>query len=136
MGRPTIFTPDVITNSQEYLNRCLDYTIGNVTHVKLPTKGGLAVYLGINRDTLYEWGKANAEFSDILEQIMAIQEDRLVNNGLAGTYNPTIAKLLLASKHEYVEKTESKIDSTVTTTSADVLAIAAKAAELLKEQKT
>ena len=74
-------------------------------NVKLPSIEGLARYLGVSRDTLYEWAKEHEEFSDILEIVRAEQADRLINNGLAGDYNPTIAKLLL-HKHGYSDKTE------------------------------
>ncbi len=63
------------------------------------------MYLHVNRDTLYEWEKANKEFSDIMGELRAIQADRLVNKGLSGDYNPTIAKVLL-TKHGYRDSQE------------------------------
>jgi hypothetical protein len=64
-----------------------------------PTIEGLAVKLGVSRDTLYEWGKKHPEFSDILEALQAVQADTLINNGLTGVYNSTITKLML-TKHK------------------------------------
>jgi hypothetical protein len=69
----------------------------------LPTLEGLAVHLGVARQTLYDWGTAGGpryqlEFSDILEQLMAAQASQLVQNGLVNNYNPTITKLML-TKH-------------------------------------
>ena len=71
-------------------------------NVKLPSKGGLAVYLNVTRETVYDWAQKYPEFSYIIERLGAIQEERLLNNGLSGTYNPTIAKVLL-TKHGYRE---------------------------------
>ena len=57
---------------------------------------------------LWSWAKnsfftlSGHEFSAIIEQLQAEQEDRLINNGLSGNYNPTIAKVLL-TKHGYRE---------------------------------
>lgn len=70
--------------------------------VKLPTYGGLAKYLKLNRDTIFEWVKIHPEFSDLIGDLMAEQEDRLINGGINGDYNPTISKVLL-TKHGYRE---------------------------------
>ena len=114
-GRPTEYTPDIVLKAQEYLNSCVDQieeyhstrgmksdTYNRLVKVRLPTKGGLAIHLGVSRETLYDWARKYPEFSDIMEALGAIQEDRLLNNGLSGDYNPTIAKVLL-TKHGYRE---------------------------------
>lgn len=125
MGRPTKLTLDLIGKAEEYLKLCtdadrpVDETLEPQPHggalkrekrliVKLPTKGGLAKYLGVSRDSLYEWAKNDDKFSDIMEQLGSEQEDRLINFGLSGDYNPTIAKVLL-TKHGYHDKVESEI---------------------------
>ena len=79
-------------------------------NVKLPSIEWLAKYINISRSTIYLWRDEHPEFSDILEKILEEQADRLINMWLAGRYNWTITKLLLA-KHWYIEKQE--IDSTV-----------------------
>lgn len=71
--------------------------------VNLPKAEGLAFYLGVHRDTLYEWAKVHKAFSDILERINQIQADKVINKALSGEYNPMIAKLLLG-KHGYKER--------------------------------
>lgn len=82
-----------------------DYTIdGGV----IPTVAGLACYLGVSRSSVNKWATEDTSeggFSDIVEGILSMQEFKLVNGGLKGDYNPTIAKLLLA-KHGYNDKAE------------------------------
>lgn len=103
LGRPQEFNPSYVEKAQEYLALCVDTEIdGKLVNVKVPTKGGLAFYLNVARDTLYDWATKYPAFSDIMERLGEIQEERLINNGLRGTYNPTIAKVLL-TKHGYRE---------------------------------
>lgn len=114
-GRPTKYNDELLRKTQRYLDLCTDgyhrflqskkkkrsiYTSKFI--IKVPTIGGLADFLDISRETIYDWKKKNKEFSDIIEKMMARQEDRLINNGLSGDYNPTIAKVLL-TKHGYRE---------------------------------
>ena len=117
-GRPTKYTKDITEKAEKYLSECIDTTEQVITgesekftsykeklKVNLPTIEGLAVYLEVHRDTLYEWEKEHDDFSDIIERLRGSQIKSLVNNGLSGDYNPTIAKVLL-SKHGYSEKQE------------------------------
>src|SRR5580704_19731106 len=71
----------------------------------LPTVEGLAVHLSVARSTLYLWADEHPAFSDILEQLLAAQSSQLIQNGLVGTYNPTITKLML-TKHGYKDKSD------------------------------
>lgn len=128
-GRPTSYSKEMLEKANEYLASCydddkeVDETLEPQGHggalkrerkqelkVKIPTRGGLAIYLGVSRDTLYEWASKHDEFSDIMEWLGSEQEDRLINNGLSGAYNPTIAKLLLY-KHGYSEKIEQELSN-------------------------
>lgn len=116
LGRPTEYNEEILVKANEYLLSCEDKETNKGSEdrpvysikVKLPTKGGLARYLGVNRDTLYAWSKEYKEFSDIMESLSAEQEDKLINNGLSGDYNPTIAKVLL-TKHGYSDKSETEL---------------------------
>lgn len=119
VGRPTEYGQEILEKAQQYLDKCKDeevqQTIGlsakgtelykNKLKVQLPSIEGLARYLAVHRDTLYEWAKLHPEFSDILEAVRAEQAQRLINNGLSGDYNPTITKLML-TKHGYSDKSE------------------------------
>lgn len=112
-GRPTDYSPEMLTAAEYYLkSRKDEETVKGSDErpvygirVKLPTIEGLAVWLGVSRDTIYEWEKHHEEFSDILGRLRAEQADKLINNGLSGDYNSTIAKVLL-TKHGYREGQE------------------------------
>lgn len=113
-GRPTLYSEEMLTKAREYIESCQDKEVEREgrgdsviykIQAKLPTRGGLARYLGVARSTLYEWAEQHQDFSDIMEELGSEQEDRLINNGLSGDYNPTIAKVLL-TKHGYREGIE------------------------------
>jgi hypothetical protein len=79
----------------------------NKLKVKLPTIYGFATYLGVTEKTLQNWGNNNKEFRIALDKIKNEQKQRLINSGLAGDYNSTIAKLILSSDHGMKERTDN-----------------------------
>lgn len=99
MGRPSKFA-ESLAKAKEYLMGGYE-TVGDV----IPSVAGLACYLGVSRKTVYEWVKESTDLSDTLEGILAMQENKLINKGLNGDFNPTITKLMLAN-HGYSEKQE------------------------------
>ncbi|WP_284256391.1 DNA-packaging protein [Proteus mirabilis] len=105
VGCPSKLTNELIAKAKEYLYGGYKENEGQV----IPSIAGLACYLGIARSTVYEYGKQDndlgREFSDTLDGIMAFQEMKLINSGLAGDFNATITKLMLAN-HGYSEKQE------------------------------
>jgi len=103
-GRPTDYNDAVLKKAMAYINGAYE----KEQKEELPTVAGLSVYLGVSRETIYDWARQESkqEFSDIVAILQALQERMLVNKGLAGIYNSTIAKLLLSSKHGYAERTE------------------------------
>lgn len=122
--RPSKLTPELIAKSREYLATCRDEVIfsdkGSVSYVnvKLPSRVGLARFIGIHNDTLIEWCKEkktdNEERNNLIEQFSEIVKDiddeqhmRLVNNGLGGLYNPKTNSMMLA-KHGYSERIETE----------------------------
>lgn len=80
--------------------------------VRLPKIESLALYLGVNKDTLYEWAKHHVEFSDALQRIREMQAERLIDRALEGTYNHVISKLLLHN-HGYSDKTETEVSGSL-----------------------
>lgn len=96
-GRPTKLTDELISKAEMYLT---DYpSNGDI----VPTVAGLSVYLDIAKSSIYKYRDESARFSDTLERIESLQESKLVNGGLLGDFNATIAKLML-SNHGYSEK--------------------------------
>jgi hypothetical protein len=108
-GRPTDYNDQVLKDSFGYIQSCEDsyITVGEavIKKVSVPTIEGLAMYLEVSRSTIYTWQKEHPEFLDIIETLLQKQITALINNGLAGNYNSTIAKVLLA-KHGYTDKQE------------------------------
>lgn len=99
IGRPSELA-DCLVKAKEYLLG--DYeTFGDV----VPSVAGLACYLGKSREAMYEYARNNEDFSDTLENIKTMQENKLINKGLTGEFNATITKLML-SNHGYSEKQE------------------------------
>lgn len=99
-GRPSLYRDEILISSREYVEG--GYAKDDQV---IPTIAGLAVHLGIARETIYDWARQEnkAEFSDIVEGLMSLQEIKLLNKGLKGEFNPNIAKLAL-TKHGYVDK--------------------------------
>lgn len=99
MGRPSKFAESLV-KAKEYLMGGYE-TVGDV----VPSVAGIACYLGVSRSTVQQYAKENEDFSGTLEAIKTLQENRLINKGLIGEFNPTITKLMLAN-HGYSEKQE------------------------------
>lgn len=123
-GRPTDYSEEILTRSREYVESCEDTEEQQLTglsmkgtelyknklKVNLPSIEGLALFLGISRDTIYDWEKQDdkKEFSYIVGDLRAKQAKALIDKGLSGDYNPTIAKVLL-TKHGYRDAVDTDI---------------------------
>jgi hypothetical protein len=97
--RPTKYSEDMLAKAQGYV-------VDPNAHV--PTVAGLSRYLGVARNTMYVWARDYADFAEVLDDLMAEQQVRLINGGLGGDYNSTIAKLMLAN-HGYHDKTDNTL---------------------------
>jgi hypothetical protein len=119
MARPSEYKKEYIKKVDEYLEIHQDEEVqvvkqssekyemfDNKLKVDLPTIEGFALFLGVNKTSLYEWEKKDDEFSNALDKIRTEQHNRLINNGLSGDYNSTIAKLVLSSNHGYKERSD------------------------------
>ena len=124
MSRPSIYSQEILDKTKQYIEDCnSDYVTVKRPYVdnegkekekvevrfevNLPTLEGLAYELEIHKDTIQDWKKHEdkKEFSVLIDRLLQKQAKQLVNNGLSGTYNPTIAKVLL-TKHGYREGTD------------------------------
>lgn len=108
MARPTKYNDQMLQKAREYGDhwRTLKDEI-------IPTVEGLAYYMGISRDTIYEWlsQEDKDEFSDIISKIKVEQGKILLNGSLKGDLHHVIAKLILSSKHDYKEESKTDITS-------------------------
>jgi hypothetical protein len=116
-GRPTKYSQETIKVAREYLENYEEH--GD----QIPSIAGLAIILGIRRETLHVWAKEEGkeEISNILGAILAKQENVLINKGLTGDFNSAISKLVLG-KHGYHEKVDSTLsggDKPVTLTAVE-----------------
>ncbi len=106
IGRPSKYGPEIADSINKYLSKSQDQIFNGRTSVNLPSVEGFALFLGVSRDTLYQWAKEHKEFSDTLGRLKAEQFTRLINNGLAGNYSSVITKLLLVTNHGMKEVKE------------------------------
>lgn len=102
-GRPTKYTPELLEAAWAYANGAWE-----LAGDKVPTVVGLALDIGIDKATCYDWASQpdKAEFSDILRKVEGTQERRLVNGGIEGEFNPAITKMMM-TKHGYSDKIET-----------------------------
>jgi len=162
-GRPSKLTLELIEKAKTYIGTCFDRPVytdkGAMTYVdvNLPSKVGLALYLGIDKTTVDDWCKVDREeidkvsvgdfdklnevvnlrneFSRIVKNILAEQEKRLINNGLGGLYKEKTNAMLL-SKHGYTtEKVETDITSQGEKVGTILPEVIAEADRILKEKK-
>lgn len=112
-GRPREYKEEYIGLVDDYIKECEDFYNDEKKEyeVKLPTVEGFALFVGHHKDTIYEWCKEYKDFSDAIDKIKNNQLNKLINKGLSGKYNPTIAKLLLSGNHNIREKSEQDITS-------------------------
>lgn len=111
-GRPTAYKEEYNQKVDEYLAEQQDYYDDETkTHkVKLPTVEGFSTFINTSRSNIFKWAKEHEQFSDSLDKIVKAQHQRLIDNGLAGTYNSTIAKLVLSANHGMREKADVTTD--------------------------
>lgn len=104
MARPTKYT-------EECLSRCAEYLeVWAETGDVVPSQAGLATFLGISISCLENWATHEDKqvFLGVLDKIESMQRGLLVNRGLAGDFNSTIAKLIL-TKHGFSDKAETAL---------------------------
>jgi len=105
-GQPTKYTPELVEKARKYV----DGQWRHQEYGKIPSHIGMAKYLNISRISLYEYAshEDKREFSNILDECMALQQQVLLSNGLDDTFNASITKLVLG-KHGYSEKSSTEL---------------------------
>jgi len=112
VGRPTKYKPEMIGQAKAYIKNCPDF---------VPSLCGLAMELEIGESTLKAWKTLDAaalepdkypafgEFQAMLGRLHDFQKRSALNGGADGTWNATIAKLILADhgmsdRHDYTSE--------------------------------
>jgi hypothetical protein len=97
LGRPT-----------KYTEKMPDIVRGYADTDKVPTLPGIANVLGVNKDTVWEWGHDGSKpaFSEALSYLMQKQEESLIRNGLYQVWHSGFAKFLLSANFGYKEKSD------------------------------
>jgi hypothetical protein len=105
MARPTKYNDEILEKAEDYIKNYK--TFGD----EIPMVDGLALELGIHRDTVNDWEKKYPEFSDIVRTLMTHQGRKLMNGSLSGEFREKTATLALSSNHGLVTKTAQDITS-------------------------
>lgn len=119
--RPPQYSPEMIGKVLEYLKTCenrYETYLARVSAkgtevmereviVNLPTKPGLAMFLDTTETSIDNWAAEHEDFLGALQLIYTKQKHMLMNSGLSGLYNSTIAKLILSSNHGMADRSEN-----------------------------
>lgn len=96
MGRPTKYRRKCLKIIENYLLECF-------TKHKIPFIQEISMRLGVNDDTLNEWCKVNRDFSATIKRVKDYQKMRLMDDGLSGKVNTSMAIFLLKANHGLIE---------------------------------
>ena len=103
MARPkgsTTFKPQYIKEVDNYINKCAQED-------KVPFVKGFALIIGVDEDTLNNWGKRNKRFFGALKKLKLNSEVSLLNLGLKRKVDPNYSKFILAANYGYVETSKT-----------------------------
>jgi len=108
IGRPTKYDDSMPEKVYAYIDKCSKNKQGETRDgleiARLPLLCGLATYLKVNIDTVFEWRKSYVPFTDACKDLLAVQKDLLIQSGLAGSFNSTIAARILGANHGMSDK--------------------------------
>lgn len=102
-GAWTKYTPTILAKAQAYADGGYERA-GDV----IPSVVGLALALGVTKQTVYNWVAEHEAFAWIVEHVDMAQERRLISHGLMDLFNPVITKMLLV-RHGYSDKTLNEV---------------------------
>lgn len=102
-GRPTKYNEQMVLAVDQYLE-----TTGR-EQTKLPTIEGLALYLGVDDDTIVEWSKEYIEFSAAVKKIKMLQKEQLINDSFYGGKEVNAAAGIFMLKVNHKMKDDSGV---------------------------
>jgi hypothetical protein len=119
-GRPSKYTPEIQKKAEKYIEMPLfeKYKVQKVVKDEIvevelsrpsgiPSIAGLAVNLGVSRETIYTWGETHRQFLDTLEELKSKQEYFLEYHGLTRGYDSSFAKFIAVNVTNYRDKIET-----------------------------
>lgn len=98
---------------------------------KLPTFEKFAVMIGVCRDTLDQWKKEHAEFSDTYKKCKDLQKDMLNDLAMRGFYNPTYTIFVAKNITDMTDK--QIVDNNIKSYSLFESEVKRKADEIVKQ---
>lgn len=117
-GRPSQYRPEYAAQLIEYFGEppYKEDADGKIKPTDFKSLAGFAVRIGVHRDTLHEWSKVHADFSDAYARAKDFQENFLVVNGNRGLINSnfgifTAQNVLGWRSKKEVEHTEKPYES-------------------------
>jgi hypothetical protein len=131
-GRPTKYTEAMPDKVYAYIEKCKKNPQGEtrdeLTIEQLPLLCGLVKALKVNQDTITEWRKRYPLFSAACKQLLAEQKKLLIQLGLSGAYNSTIAARILGANHGMSDKKD------ITTNGKDLPAFSITLSETVEDE--
>lgn len=108
IGRPTLYSDAMLDIAYDYSK---NYDKPRYGSELIPSHNSLCTHLSISRNTLNSWIKEEnrEELLTILSLIEQIAENNLIQNGLSSSFNSSITKLVLASKHGYLDTQQAQM---------------------------
>ncbi len=98
-GRPPIYKDDI------HPNMVRDYLVWvDQDDKRVISVAGLACYIGINIDTVYDWANKHSLFSDATKLFKAITHQSRIQEGFNGNHNASLVKLDLQTNHGYTDR--------------------------------
>lgn len=112
----TKFGEDVYALVEKYVNEIAFPKSGH-----LPKVESLALFIGVDKKTLYNWGKEHTQFKLCLKWIKELQYERLIDDGIYGgkSINGALVKLVLVSNHKLKDEIGVGLSGEVTTKFSD-----------------
>lgn len=128
LGQPTKYKPEF---AGEVFNKYIEYCEAKnqadmiptstsyliIQNAHIPTLDDYAEFLAreghidyVATSTLVNWANTHVEFARAVARLNRIQKIWLLNNGLAGKYNPAVTKMQLNVNHGMVER--KQVDNT------------------------
>lgn len=105
VGRPSKYKPEICQEMIDYFSippyrevtktirpkNGDPYEVETIEANDFPSFAGFAAKIGVHRETLHEWKRSHALFSDAYKMCKELQENFVLVNGFKGTVNTTFA---------------------------------------------